>query len=519
MNERVSRLKQQAEPPVWQPDPRNAPQCLAYELAKSGAVMEIGYGGQAGGGKTDLSLGLASTVFRSSRIMRREFPQLDGIIQRGDELFPTAFVGGVKKQWQWDGRVISLRSMPHDKDWKKYQGQPIELLAIDEAAEFSGVGVRSLTGWLRSAKGRRTLVLYVFNPPTSPEGEWVIQYFAPWIDEQHPNPAKSGEIRWFAHLPAEGNREQVIEVKDGTPFDVNGETVYPISRTFIKATRRDNPYLGEEYERRLQSLPEPLRTIVKEGDFTVAAQDDIWQTISTNHVLVAQERWRNTPKPEVALRAIGNDVAHGGADNTVISRLYGVWFDELLIYPGEATPTGESTAKYVQDAWDGKAPIGVDAVGYGASASDTMMSWGMSPTPINFGSASTRLDKSGRFHFFNLRAQAYFEFAYALDPDSGEDICLPPSRTLRADLCAPRYKIVSGKIQLEEKKDIQKRLGRSPDEGDAVVLAWFVAHYGLTISDIDRWGNNQIDMGRLPTPLVEALRMSGIDPDKQGTAE
>lgn len=500
---------------AWKPDPRNKPQCLAYELAKTGAVMELGYGGQAGGGKTELILGLSSTVFNQSRIMRREFPQLDGIIARGDEIFPTRFVGGRVNRWRFGGRSIALRSMQYDKDWRKYQGQPIEFLGIDEAAEFSETGVRSLTGWLRSGDGVQTLVVYCFNPPTSAEGEWVIRYFAPWIDPQHPNPAEDGEIRWFAHLPQDGIREKVIEVENGTPFQVDDETVYPISRTFIHATRHDNPYLGEEYERRLQSLPEPLRTIVRDGDFTVGAQDDIWQVMPTNHVLDAQERWKKTPKPAVALRSIGNDVAHGGADNTVISRLYGVWFEELLIYPGTATPRGEDAAKYVKDVWDGEAPIGVDAVGVGASASDVMMSWQMKPTPINFGAGSDQLDKSKKFLFANLRAQAYFEFAYALDPDSGENLCLPPSRTLRADLCAPRYKIVSGKIQLEKKEDIKKRLGRSPDEGDAVVLAWFVArHRGLTLEAIERMGANEYDASRLPPDLRKVMEASGIKFDE-----
>lgn len=471
---------------IWQPDPRNAPQCLAYELAKSGAVMEIGYGGQAGGGKTDLLLGLGATVFKHSRIMRREFPQLDGIIERGDKLFPTSFVGGIKKQWRFADKVIALRSMQYDKDWKKYQGQALDFLGIDEAAEFSETGVRSLTGWLRSSEDVRTLVVYAFNPPTTPEGEWIIKYFAPWIDPQYHHPAESGEIRWMAHLPREGNREIVVERPNGEPFvdEESGQTVYPISRTFIKATRRDNPYMGLEYERRLQALPEPLRTIVKEGDFTVATQDDIWQVIPTNWVLEAQERWRKQveqlkregkTKPDVALRAMGVDVAHGGADNTVISRLYGTWFDELLIYPGGVTPDGETAARYVEKEWDNKAPIAVDAIGYGASAADVMAKWNMRPLQINFGAATKRRDKSSRFEFFNERAKDYFALAYALDPQHGENLCLPPSRTLRVDLCSVKYRQVRGKLQLEPKEEIKKRINRSPDEGDAVVLAWRAA--------------------------------------------
>lgn len=460
--------------PIWQPDPRNAPQCLAYELAKSGKVMEIGYGGQAGGGKTSVLLGVASTLFANSRIMRREFPQLDGIIEAGDKIFPTSFVGGIKKQWRFDDRVISLRSMQHDKDWKKYQGQALNFLGIDEAAEFTELGIRSLTGWLRSVDGSNTLIMLAFNPPTTPEGEWIIRYFAPWIDPQYPKPAESGEIRWLVHIPSGNEQERIVEAPNGDLFfdAETGESFWPISRTFVKASRKDNPYLGEDYERRLDNMREPLRTLLKTGDMTVGMQDDPWQLIPTNWVLEAQERWRKTPKPDVALRAIGNDVAHGGADNDVIALLYGTWFDELIIHPGEETPNGETGAKYVEDVWDGFATIGVDAIGYGASACDVMISWGMSPLPINFGAGSEGRDKSGRFKFFNQRAECWYRFAEALNPLSGEDICLPPSRTLRVDLCAPRYKIVKGKIQIEEKPAIKLRLGRSPDEGDTVVLAW-----------------------------------------------
>lgn len=426
---------------------------------------------------SDLLLGLAATHFRKSRIMRAEFPQLDAMIERGDLLFPSRFIGGHKKRWLFNGRSIALRSMPNPNDWKKYQGQPVEFLGIDEAAEFPEAPIRNVTGWLRSAEGIKTLVVYTTNPPTTPEGDWIIRTFAPWIDPQHPNPAEDGEIRWFAHIKDKSGSDIIRELTHGEPFvdEVSGRTIYPISRTFIHASRYDNPYLDEEYERRLQNLDEPLRTILMDGDFTVGMQDDLWQVIPTNWVLAAQERWRKTPKPDVALRAIGVDVAHGGADDSVIMKLYGVWFDNPLVYPGTSTPDGSTLAKLVENAWDGKAPIAVDAVGYGASATHIMQLNDLKPIPINFGAGSARRDKTGRFQFFNQRAECWWAFRDALDPASGENICLPPSRKLRADLCAPRYKQVRGKIQLEEKVKIKERLGRSPDEGDTAVLTWRAA--------------------------------------------
>jgi hypothetical protein len=82
-------------------------------------------------------------------------------------------------------------------------------------------------------------------------------------------------------------------------------------------------------------------------------------------------------------------------------------------------------------------------------------------------------DKSGKLKFVNVRAASYWKFRESLDPDGEERIMLPPDNELLADLCAPQYKLLAGGIQIEPKEDIIDRIGRSPDCGDAVVLASF----------------------------------------------
>jgi hypothetical protein len=439
---------------VWTPAPENAPQCIAYELARSRSVMQMGFGGQAGGGKS-------------------EYPQLTDMIERGNELFPTPFISGEKKHWRFDGRLIRLRHAQYEQDWKKYQGQSYDFIGFDEAAEFLELQIRYITGWLRSVGNAKTLLLLCFNPPTTPEGEWIVRMFAPWIAPDYAGKrAVSGEIRWFARM--EDDKE--IEVENGEPFaDDEGNTVYPISRTFIPASRHDNPYLGEQYERQLDNLPEPLRSMIRDGDFTISSQDDPWQVIPTNWVLQAQQRWREGTRPDVALRALGVDVARGGDDQTAMAPLYGAWFDTLRMFPGAQTPDGQRAALQVLDVLGtDKAPIYIDVIGWGASAYDHLK--GLSNTaviPVNNAEASARTDKSGRFHFSNIRAASYWALREALDPASGEAIALPDDRDLRVELCAARYKIVGGRIQLELKDDIKKRLKRSPDRADAVVLAWW----------------------------------------------
>jgi hypothetical protein len=53
----------------------------------------------------------------------------------------------------------------------------------------------------------------------------------------------------------------------------------------------------------------------------------------------------------------------------------------------------------------------------------------------------------------------------------GSAMSLPPGQELKADLAAPRWMLMPRGIKVEEKSEIMKRLGRSIDDGDAVVLA------------------------------------------------
>lgn len=502
--------EQPSKGPAWTPLP--GPQTAAY----NSMADIVGYGGSAGSGKTDMLLGIAGTLQRRSLILRRIFPSVRAIIERSREIFNAVEASHAKDSYNeslhlWrltSGRTIEFGSLQYEEDKRKYQGRPYDYYGFDELTEFSESQFRFVTAWNRStyvdkvtSQPQRCRIVTTMNPPLDEAGEWTVRFFAPWLDEKHPHPAVDGELRWYAMV--EGCEQEVLEselhwyviqgsefqrVDSGLAIPNDGGWLIPVrgleykskiitakSRTFFHAFLKDNPYLeARGYGATIDALPEPLRSALK-GKFNVARVSDPWQVLPTEWVKAAQDRWMQTEKPDVALRAVGNDVAHGGADNTVLALLYGAWFDELLIYPGHMTPRGEDVANYVQAVTAKDTPIFVDAIGYGASAYDTMLAWGMSAEAVNFGAHSDALDKSGRFRFANIRAEAYWTLREALDPDSGENLCLPPDRELLTDLCAPKYKILSGKIQIEPKEDIKARIGHSPDKGDAVVLAWWGA--------------------------------------------
>jgi len=73
--------------------------------------------------------------------------------------------------------------------------------------------------------------------------------------------------------------------------------------------------------------------------------------------------------------------------------------------------------------------------------------------------------------FLNLRAQMWWQMR--MDLQHGR-IALPDDPELRRELLTPRWEVRNGKIVIEAKEEIRKRLrGRSPDKAEAAVLwAW-----------------------------------------------
>ena len=452
----------------------------------------IGYGGAAGGGKTDLACGLAITQHRKVMLLRRVGTELQGILDRLEELIGSSDgKNGQQKIWKrrrHDGvpQQIEWASLPNLGDEKGFQGRPHDLLVFDEAANFLEAQVRFLLGWLRSTvKGQRKRALLTFNPPTSSEGRWIVDFFAPWLDDKHPNPAKPGELRWFAVIDGKD-----VEVPDARPFVIGkvtklriydfdpreyrgrsrAEVITPMSRTFIPSRITDNPYLATTgYLAMLQGLPEPLRSQMLLGDFKAGMQDSEWQVIPTAWVEAAQARWK--PKDVLPEQdSLGVDVARGGDDETVISPRYGNWYDEQKVYPGTSTPDGQTVAVYALMAQRDKAPIHVDVIGVGSSAYDHLKDRAQT-VGINVSNKALGTDKTGLVRFMNRRSELAWTFRETLDPANNMGVALPPDPKLKADLCAFTWKLVGSIIQVESREDIVKRIGRSADRASAIFLA------------------------------------------------
>ena len=183
----------------WVPNP--GPQTEAY-FCLADILL---YGGQGGGGKSDLGAGLAFTAHRRSLLLRRRYTNLGALIDRAVEINGTrdGFNGSPPPKLKTpDGRQIEFGANQHLGDEQGWQGQPYDLKFFDEACQFLEAQVRFHLGWLRSTvKGKRVRAVLATNPPIDAVGDWIIGMFRPWLDITHPKPARHGELRWFVTAP------------------------------------------------------------------------------------------------------------------------------------------------------------------------------------------------------------------------------------------------------------------------------------------------------------------------------
>ena len=453
----------------WIPNPGPQTACVDNQ------ADIIFYGGEAGGGKTDLLVGLSLTKHKRSLVLRRTNKEASKLVERYMEVLGSRDGwNGQDDFWRVDGRVIDIGGCQHEDDKQKYKGTPHDFIGFDEVADFSESQFRFIIGWNRSTDPeQRCRVVAAGNPPTTAEGLWVIQYWAPWLDENHPNPAKPGEMRWFTTI---GGRD--TEVDGPGPHLVGGEPIIARSRTFIRAKLSDNRELERTgYGSVLAALPAELRAAYKEGRFGASMKDDEWQVIPTNYILDSQKRWtvRGRQPADIPMTVIAVDVAQGGADQTVLAPRHDYWYAPLVVVPGSETPLPSDVAAFLTKKRRDGAAIVVDVGGgYGGGVVDILKQNDIGTIPFNGANQGVGRTKDRTLGFANKRAEAWWKFREALDPDQpgGSPIELPDDPALRADLTAPRWKLTTRGILIESKEEIKKRIGRSPDRGDAVVMAW-----------------------------------------------
>ena len=233
------------------------------------------------------------------------------------------------------------------------------------------------------------------------------------------------------------------------------------SRRFIPALPSDNPYLPGDYVETLRDAfrqrPELLRAYLY-GDWSAISSPG--QVIQSDDVEAARAKLIVEAEAPICVSC---DPARFGDDSTMIYVMQG---STVLREVEETSSNLYQLAMELCGISDefGDCPIIVDETGIGGGVIDAITS--TTPhycIPINSGSKANKPEKYG-----NLRAQMW-ENASSMFALGAVSLGSGWSEKLHKDLTAPQYKYRNGRMYIEEKDAIKKRLGRSPDRGDCYV--------------------------------------------------
>lgn len=394
------------------------------------------------------------------------WPQVRAILWRyiGQVHRKGALRGRVNQTEWWLGdEMVGYGRKPADNDEEGFQGihAPYVLVLVDEAAGIPSALWTAILALLTTAECR---VLAIGNPDY--------------------------EGSEFSRMCAPGSGYNVIHIDGLATPNFTDEPVPPgaplLDQTWIDDLVTDYGIESPQYVAKVRGLFPSDRT-----DGTVP-----W---SWAHASRAADVEATLPPLRVPVE-LGVDVG-GGQDLTVIRERTGpvagrrwavntedseVIVDELL----DAIRVSRATSVKVDFGG-----IGFGVVGSLRRRAPAEVAWPVEVHGVQFGGQPKDPAK-----YENVRAEMWWEarlrskdrvWFLGTRDDAGR--MLVDDRTM-ADLCEPRwFENKRNRIQLEDKDKIRKRLGRSPDDGDALVLAFYdppveakpleQASYGMALPD------------------------------------
>ena len=272
------------------------PNSKAQEAFLASSADIAVYGGAAGGGKSFSILieplrHMANPAF-GAVLFRRTSPQITnegGLWDEAGQIYPL--VGGIPKIGDLEyvfpsGMRVSFRHLQHEKNKYDWQGSQVPLLEFDELTHYSESQFFYMLSRNRSTCGVRPYVRATTNPDAS---SWVKKFLAPWIDRKYPDPAASGEVRWFVRVSGLihwGRSPEMLRAK------FPGIELLPKSATFVKARVFDNVDLLRKdpgYLANLMAQSPVERARLLDGDWDVVNEGLVYPDFGT--CVVEPEHW------------------------------------------------------------------------------------------------------------------------------------------------------------------------------------------------------------------------------------
>jgi len=338
-----------------------------------------------------------------------------------------------RDDWGAFGFVAGVRAEEVEASATKAQGFHAEhMLIITE--ETPGIADAVMTAFQNTSISPHNIILALGNP-----------------DHQNDTLHRFALQKNVEHIIVSGFDFPNVVLKDPN-FIPGGQSEEGLRRLLDRYKTPDNPL----YQSRARGRsPQQSREALIRWEWLVAARDR------------EKKKYLDGPK------ALGVDVANSeDGDKAAIARGQGsVLLEVEDFHCPNANKLGEQVHAEMKSR--GVAPefVGVDGVGVGAGTVNELQRLGAKIVNIISSEKPIDLYKDGRTlaeEFDNLRSQMWWQLRLDLE-DAASCVCLPDDEELFADLMTPKWGPRKGKIVVQPKEEMRKKLGRSPNKGDSVV--------------------------------------------------
>lgn len=224
-----------------------------------------------------------------------------------------------------------------------------------------------------------------------------------------------------------------------------------------RSPRIDKEWAREQIDKYGEDDPWVMSYIL--GRFPLSSINSL---LSVDEVEDAMQRTYQLSDFAYAQKRLGVDVAREGLDSTVIFPRQGLMSYKYVRMRGATGPDIAARVTMAKAKWGSEMEYIDNTGGFGSSVIDFLLQSGKSPVGINF--SSRPLDEK----YYNKRAEMWMRMAEWVKRGGA----LPRCEILKKELTTPTYSFKKGRLILEDKDQIKKRLGFSPDIADALALTF-----------------------------------------------
>ncbi len=439
-----------------------------------------------------------------------------------------------------DKTIVGEGSKPSDHNEHAFQGKHAKylLVVVDEAC---GIAPLIWDGVVSVATGHTNRVLAIGNPtdPTAQfrnfckEGSgWnVIRIDAlqsPNICEEH-----------IAALPPELELRLRMALREAGLEPSTEEVPEKVRENITSA-------LWVAERARAWGTDSALWKSKVRGEFPDMSDMGVIPLPWVEQAIVRWEDWNSKGRPtNVGRTIVSADIARMGEDDTCIAVRAGDCIEDIYAFSHSTTmQTAEVllnqrekpdkvTGETIRIPHWERTPhmmYVIDAIGVGAGVVDYLRYFfddvqmnPYLPNVMDFVSSRSSTQGWDGVIFENQRAASWWGFRKLLDPTPSKlrpgppTIMLPPNEQMIADLTTPKWEISRAgdppKIKIELKEDIRRRLGRSPDIADAVIMAFVPTSLAMApdTDEIDRPNDRRIALPKRRADSPEHQWDGGIE--------